>query len=91
MPIVPMCLINGAEGIGTGWSTYIPNYNYREIANEIKEKLLRNKSFSELHPWYKGFQGQILKISDQRYDIFGSYSIDKEKDYVEIRELPIRK
>ena len=31
MPILPMVLVNGAEGIGTGWSTKIYNYNPREI------------------------------------------------------------
>ena len=25
-PIIPMVLVNGAEGIGTGWSTQIPNH-----------------------------------------------------------------
>ncbi len=29
IPILPMVLVNGAEGIGTGWSTKIPNYNPR--------------------------------------------------------------
>ena len=27
MPIIPMVLVNGAEGMGTGWSTKIPSYN----------------------------------------------------------------
>ena len=31
MPIIPMILVNGADGIGTGWMTRIPNYNPREI------------------------------------------------------------
>lgn len=31
MPILPMVLVNGCQGIGTGWSTYIPNFNPREI------------------------------------------------------------
>ena len=39
MPIIPMVLVNGAEGIGTGWSTKIPNYNPREIVNNIKKML----------------------------------------------------
>ena len=30
-PIIPMSLVNGAEGIGSGWSTSIPNYNPREL------------------------------------------------------------
>jgi len=34
MPIVPSVLVNGAEGIGTGWSTSIPNYNPRDLVRE---------------------------------------------------------
>lgn len=31
-----MVLINGAEGIGTGWSTSVPNYNPRDVVGNIK-------------------------------------------------------
>lgn len=31
VPILPLVLVNGAEGIGTGWSTFVPNYDPREI------------------------------------------------------------
>ena len=31
VPVLPMSLVNGAEGIGTGWSTNVPNYNAREL------------------------------------------------------------
>lgn len=36
MPIIPTVLINGAEGIGTGWSTSIPNYSPHDIVDNIK-------------------------------------------------------
>lgn len=36
IPIIPMILVNGAEGIGTGWMTKIPNHNPREIIANIK-------------------------------------------------------
>lgn len=39
VPIIPMVLVNGAEGIGTGWSTKIPNYDIREIVNNIRMML----------------------------------------------------
>lgn len=35
MPILPMVLVNGAEGIGTGWSTKIPNHDPREIVRNL--------------------------------------------------------
>ncbi|KAG5553282.1 hypothetical protein RHGRI_011220 [Rhododendron griersonianum] len=31
MPMIPMLVVNGSEGIGTGWSSYIPNYSPRDI------------------------------------------------------------
>lgn len=36
LPIIPLCLVNGAEGIGTGWSTYIPCYNPIDIVDNLK-------------------------------------------------------
>lgn len=39
MPIIPMILVNGCQGIGTGWSTFIPNFNPRELCDIIKRKL----------------------------------------------------
>lgn len=36
LPIIPMLLVNGAEGIGTGWSTKIPNYNPRDIVHNLR-------------------------------------------------------
>jgi len=33
VPIIPMSLVNGADGIGTGWSTNVPNYNPRDVIN----------------------------------------------------------
>ena len=36
LPIIPLVLVNGADGIGTGWSTSIPNYNPRDIVANIR-------------------------------------------------------
>ena len=40
-PILPMVLVNGAEGIGTGYSTSVPNFNPREIVANLM-KLMSN-------------------------------------------------
>ena len=31
LPIIPLVLVNGADGIGTGWSTSVPNHNPRDV------------------------------------------------------------
>jgi DNA gyrase/topoisomerase IV subunit A len=34
-----MVLVNGADGIGTGWMTKIPNYNPRGLVNNLRRML----------------------------------------------------
>lgn len=55
MPILPLVLINGAEGIGTGWSTFIPNYSPRDVAANLK-RLLAGQPLEPMQPWYRGFK-----------------------------------
>ncbi|CAJ0839920.1 7027_t:CDS:2 [Entrophospora sp. SA101] len=40
VPIIPMVLVNGAEGIGEGWSTNIPNFNLKDIIQNLGQKLM---------------------------------------------------
>ena len=85
-PIIPMVLVNGAEGIGTGFSTKIPPYNPIEIIKNIKNIMKGNK-FEEMDPWWQGFEGNLYKIDDFNYEISGTWSIDDNK--VIITELPV--
>ena len=54
-PIIPLVLVNGSEGIGTGWSTFVPNYNPRDIVSNI-HRLLDGEPVEPMDPWYKRFQ-----------------------------------
>ena len=36
LPIIPMALVNGCIGIGTGFSTKIPNYNPLDIIHNLQ-------------------------------------------------------
>lgn len=88
VPIIPTVLVNGATGIGTGWSTNIPNYNPRELAENIK-RLLRGEEPQEMKPWFKDFRGSIIQLDDTRYLTVGEMArLDENK--IEITELPIR-
>jgi len=85
-PIIPMVLVNGAEGIGTGFSTKIPPYNPIEIIKNIKN-IMNSKPFEPMDPWWQGFEGTIYKIDDFNYEISGTWSINDNK--VTITELPV--
>lgn len=65
LPILPVVLVNGAEGIGTGWSTSIPNYNPLEIVDNIR-KLLKGEPMEDMMPWYRNFTGDICEIPAAR-------------------------
>ena len=81
-----MVLVNGAEGIGTGWSTSIPNYNPRDIVANLR-RLIDGEDLVQMHPWYRGFKGSIDLIGD-KYKVCGK--ITKINDVtLEITELPI--
>jgi DNA topoisomerase-2 len=85
-PIIPMVLINGAEGIGTGFSTKIPPYNPKDIISNIKRRL-NGEEMINIDPWWAGFEGQIAKIDNSNYEIYGTWSINNNK--LIISELPI--
>ena len=56
VPTLPLILINGAEGIGTGFSTKIPSFNPDDLKFCL-EKLVEDPDYEipELTPWYRGF------------------------------------
>jgi len=87
-PIIPMILVNGSKGIGTGFSTDIMCYNPLQIIDYLNNKLLAIENDVEFVPYYEGFNGQISKISDDKFLIKGLYektAIDK----IRVTELPV--
>jgi len=55
MPTLPMVLVNGTEGIGTGFSCYVPPFNPKDIKDNI-QKALEGHGFTQMRPWFKGFK-----------------------------------
>jgi len=87
-PIIPMVLVNGSKGIGTGFSTDIMCYNPIQIIEYIKNKLLSIDEDIEFIPYYEGFKGQIHKISDEKFLIKGVYE-KIATDKIRVTELPV--
>lgn len=88
IPIIPMVLVNGADGIGTGWSTRIPNYNPREIVENLL-RMLRGDEPVTMKPWFKNFLGTIEQLDNQHFAVNGECSILGPNKF-EIIELPVR-
>ena len=86
-PIIPFVLCNGAQGIGTGYSTKIPSYNPKTIVTYLKNKLL-DKDLPVLKPYYHGFNGSIINVENGGILTKGTYEIINYKTIL-ISELPI--
>lgn len=87
VPILPMVLVNGMTGIGTGFSTNIPKFNPEDICENIKN-IIQDKEFMDMEPWFKDFTGSIVKTGDKTYMSKGKYTI-LDALTMEITELPI--
>ena len=88
VPIIPTILMNGAAGIGYGYSTDIPSFNPVDLITYLQNKI-KDKKNIELNPYYKYFKGKIIMdLENKRYISRGL--MDKISDYVyEIKELPL--
>lgn len=88
VPVIPLILVNGAIGIGTGFSTNVPCYNPIDIIAIIKNLLTDTDiEFEELVPWYMGFGGTIENNND-KYVSRGCFK-KLTSTKVEITELPV--
>lgn len=86
IPIIPMILVNGTDGIGTGFSSSIPPFNAISIIATINNILRGRETVEPLHPWFRGFRGNIVQTSHQHWVAEGVYS--RSDDKITITELP---
>lgn len=89
MPIVPMILINGSKGIGTGFSTEILSYNPVDIVKYIQSKIKKSVPPPiQIMPYYEGFTGDIYDVGTGKF----LFKVKYEKinaDTIRVTELPI--
>lgn len=62
LPIVPLFVVNGAAGIATAFSTWIPNHNPEDVVCWLLARLAGNPHPQDFVPWYEGFTGRITTI-----------------------------
>lgn len=89
VPILPIILINGTKGIGTGFSTDIPCFNPIDIINNMK-RIINNQEQIEMKPWYTNFKGEIKKESEHKFTSYGVMKLTSDGKGIKISELPIK-
>ena len=89
LPIIPMVLVNGCEGIGTGYSTYIPSYNPKDIVARLI-KMIDDENYvpPPLKPYFKGFNGVVEEIDKGSYITKGRWERLSDKQ-IKITEIPV--
>ena len=87
-PVIPLLLVNGSQGIGTGWSTFIPPHNPRDVLDYVRAKLDGLEDTRPIQPFARGFKGDIIQTSNG-YATVGRVHKKTEKSVL-IDELPLR-
>jgi len=94
-PIVPMVLVNGTKGIGTGFSTDIMCHNPLQIIDYIGNMLLQRpeSEWGAIEPYYRGFKGSITALTSSgfggKFLVRGLHAVDAAKKQVRVTELPV--
>ena len=77
VPSIPIILLNGTNGIGTGFSTTVLQHKLEDLVDNIKDRV-NNKKQKKLKPWYRSFKGTIVEISPNKYQSEGNRIVIKE-------------
>jgi len=94
LPVLPLLLVNGSLGIGTGFSTDIVPHSPRDLVAALRLRLTgasADLSDRELTPWWDGFRGAVTMTPDRRkVQTRGIYQfLDDDTNRVRITELPV--
>jgi DNA topoisomerase-2 len=91
-PIIPMILVNGGRGIGTGYSTFVPSYNPTQLKKVLLDWLMEEGKDDSiltnavLKPFVRGFTGTIEDIGKGDFTVTANYTVSGKN--VVVRDLP---
>jgi DNA topoisomerase II len=90
VPILPLLLINGNEGIGNGFAQKILSRNPKEIIKQLYNYLDGKKvSYNSLTPYFKGFTGNIVRDEEaENWKIYGTFKKTTQTTIL-VTEVPV--
>lgn len=89
-PLLPLVLLNGTQGTGTGHATMIYAYKPSEIRDACIS-IAQGKKIKdgELTPWFRGFSGNVTRVPENgQVVIFGRLHVVNTTT-IQVDELPI--
>lgn len=88
VPIIPMILVNGSEGIGTGFSQKILSRNPLEVISLLSDRLKGKKVSATINPYFKGFKGDIIALGNGAFEVRGKFERATTTTLL-VTELPV--
>lgn len=89
VPVIPMLLVNGCDGIGSGWSSQVPNFSPREVIANIR-RMINKEQIVPMSPCYHGFTGDIVSKGNGGFSVLGKIERLGDETLL-ITELPIKR
>lgn len=88
VPTVPLLLLNGAHGIGTGFATKLPCFKLEDIVRVVRARI-NGEMIEEPLPYYNGYSANDLTYREpSKWTFTGKYErIHSRK--IAITELPV--
>lgn len=88
-PVIPLLLVNGAAGIGTGYSTMFPPHHIGDVIDTVKALLSGSSGPEKIRVHWKNFKGAVIvepHKGHQKITAKGIYEVQGGKTIV--TELP---
>lgn len=92
-PILPMWIVNGVVGIGTGHSVKILSRDPKKVSQLVSKMVagvtVQQKTIDQcLTPHFNGWKGEVISLGGGSFELRGSYEI-VNKTTIRVRTLPI--
>lgn len=86
LPLIPLVLLNGVEGVAVGWSTSILPRNPKDLIQATQDAL-RGKKIKALVPHFERYDIDVVARGPSQWEFFGKCEI-ADTSTVHISELP---
>lgn len=86
LPLVPLVLLNGVQGIAVGWSTYILPRSLQSLVSATKDALM-GKTVKKVKPSFDYLDVSVEEKADGSWSFLGKVTID-DTSTITITELP---